>query len=176
MGVRISHRALSQMHAGAHFLMCSEEPSRAPCVVLCGPPTLFSFENHAAGVNCPTALPALSAGKYCETVLPIGFCPKSFHSWGFSDCPVPVVACMRGVEVMDTVLEGKMACVSLTCVHSFALHPGAVGVSRWAGQWGVSTRRTQAFSREDGISSCTVVQEVYWLAWNLLPVRSGYSL
>lgn len=39
-----------------------------------------------------------------------------------SDYPLLVVTWMARTEMLETVLEGRMGCVSLMCIHLFAVH------------------------------------------------------
>lgn len=71
-----------------------------------------------------------------------------------SNCSLPLVTRIGRVARMETVLQGRMGCVFVRCLHSLALHTRVL----CARQWGLCTWRTQAFSRGGGdkqSNSCT---------------------
>lgn len=56
---------------------------------------------------------------------------------------MPVVTWLGRVEVVGTVLEGRMGCFSPVCVHFIALHPRVLRASRSARWWALRTGRAR---------------------------------
>lgn len=58
---------------------------------------------------------------------------------------LPVGTWVGRMAVMETILEGRMGCVSIMRIHSFALHTRVLCAPHSAMQWGLCTWRPHTF-------------------------------